>query len=114
MGTLIAIDMALTLAPTEGTVDIPKILATLRRQRMKMVQTAVSLLLHACLSSDGHLACVQDQYIFIHDAVLESLSCGDTQIPAGDLVRAIQRLSEKDAHTGKTGYETQFQVDQAW
>ena len=42
-GTLIAIDMALTLAPTEGTVDIPKILTILRQQRMKMVQTAVSL-----------------------------------------------------------------------
>lgn len=42
-GTIIAIDMALTLAPTEGTVDIPSILNKLRSQRMKMVQTVVSL-----------------------------------------------------------------------
>ena len=41
-GTLISIDMALTLAPIEGTVDIPRMLTMLRRQRMKMVQTAVS------------------------------------------------------------------------
>lgn len=48
--------------------------------------------------------------MFIHDAVLESLSCGDTQILAGDLVVAIQRLREKDEHTQRTGFETQFQV----
>ena len=53
---------------------------------------------------------LQDQYIFIHDAVLESLSCGDTQIQAGDLVKAIQKLREKDEVTQRTGYETQFQV----
>ena len=41
-GTLISIDMALTLAPIKGTVDIPRMLTMLRRQRMKMVQTAVS------------------------------------------------------------------------
>ena len=41
-GTLMAIDMALTLAPTDGTVDIPSIITRLRSQRMKMVQTAVS------------------------------------------------------------------------
>ena len=40
-GTLIAIDMALTLAPTQGTVDIPQLLTNLRKQRMKMVQTVV-------------------------------------------------------------------------
>jgi hypothetical protein len=53
---------------------------------------------------------LQDQYVFIHDAVLESLSCGDTQIQAGDLVMAIRRLREKDKTTQKTGFETQFQV----
>ena len=34
----------------------------------------------------------QDQYVFIHDAVLESLTCGDTQIPASGLSSAIKKL----------------------
>ena len=38
----------------------------------------------------------QDQYVFIHDAVLESLTCGDTQIPASGLSGAIEKLKEKD------------------
>ena len=61
-------------------------------------------------ASTLYLMSLQDQYIFIHDAVLESLSCGDTQIQAGDLVKAIQKLREKDEVTQRTGYETQFQV----
>ena len=48
--------------------------------------------------------------MFIHDAVLESLTCGDTQIPASGLSGAIEKLKEKDRETGKTGFETQFHV----
>ena len=40
-GTLIAIDTALSQASKEKQVDIPKIIVNMRRQRMKMVQTAV-------------------------------------------------------------------------
>ena len=43
-GTLIAIDRALAQAAKERQVDIPKIIVDMRKQRMKMVQTAVSLL----------------------------------------------------------------------
>ena len=42
-GTLIAIDTALAQASKERQVDIPKIIVDMRKQRMKMVQTAVSL-----------------------------------------------------------------------
>ena len=52
----------------------------------------------------------QDQYVFIHDAVLESLICGDTQIPASGLSSAIEKLKEKDRESGRTGFETQFHV----
>ena len=38
----------------------------------------------------------QDQYVFIHDAVLESLTCGDTQILASRLSGAIKKLKQKD------------------
>ena len=52
----------------------------------------------------------QDQYVFIHDAVLESLTCGDTQIPASGLAGAVKKLKQKDRVTGRTGFETQFHV----
>ena len=42
-GTLIAIDIALAQAYKERQVDIPKIIVDMRKQRMKMVQTAVSM-----------------------------------------------------------------------
>ncbi len=48
--------------------------------------------------------------MFIHDAVLESLSCKDTQIPSGNLRIAIHKLKEVDSETGRTGYETQYRV----
>ena len=48
--------------------------------------------------------------MFIHDAVLESLTCGDTQIPALGFSSAIEKLKEKDRLTGRTGFETQFHV----
>ena len=53
---------------------------------------------------------IQEQYVFIHDAVLESLTCGDTQIPASGLVGAIEKLKQRDSETGRTGFETQFHV----
>ena len=37
---------------------------------------------------------VQDQYIFIHDAILESVTCGDTQIEASNLRVAMRKLNE--------------------
>ena len=53
----------------------------------------------------------QNQYIFIHDAVLEALMCGDTQIPITDLCQAIERLKQKDEQNeGKTGLDLQFEV----
>ena len=53
---------------------------------------------------------MQDQYGFIYDAVLESLICGETQIPAQNLPKAMQQLAATDDKHGKSGYEIQFGV----
>ena len=37
--------------------------------------------------------------IFIHDTVLESLMCGDTQISSSELRKTIERLSVRDEQT---------------
>ena len=48
--------------------------------------------------------------MFIYDAVLESLTCEDTQISASGLSGDIEKLKKMDSETGKTGFETQFHV----
>ena len=51
----------------------------------------------------------QDQYIFIHDAILEALTCGDTQVESGDMRKRLGQLQKRD-QSGKTGLEFQFSV----
>ena len=45
--------------------------------------------------------------------MLETLICGDSQISASDLHRALDQLDKKDKkYSGMTGLEKQFQVSQ--
>jgi len=52
----------------------------------------------------------EDQYIFIHEAVLEAVLCGNTEIPARNLYTHIQRLTERSAVDGVAGMEREFRV----
>ncbi|CAI8054880.1 Receptor-type tyrosine-protein phosphatase delta [Geodia barretti] len=89
-GTFIAIDHVLEQRETEGVVDIPGVILKLRQQRTNMVQTL-------------------DQHIFIHDAILESVTCGDTEIEAGDLRKRLAQLKTKD-ESGRSGLDLQFAI----
>ena len=51
----------------------------------------------------------QDQYIFIHDAILESVTCGDTQIESGNLRARLNKLQRRD-QSGQSGLDLQFVV----
>ena len=53
---------------------------------------------------------LQEQFIFIHDVILESIICGDTEISAGKMGPAITKLRKRDRTTGKTQFEAQFEV----
>ena len=46
---------------------------------------------------------LQDQYILIHDAILESVTCGDTQITSNNVRYAMKKL-------GDAGFSYQFSV----
>ena len=48
--------------------------------------------------------------MFIHDAILESITCGNTQVSAADLQRTVTKLKQRDPCTKLTGYEQQFKV----
>ena len=53
---------------------------------------------------------LQEQFIFIHDVILESIVCGVTEISAGKMRLAIAKLRKRDRTTGKTQFEAQFEV----
>ena len=52
----------------------------------------------------------QEQYIFIHDAILEFLTCGDTQISSNNFRMAMRNLCQVDPTHQCTGYQHQFNV----
>jgi len=54
---------------------------------------------------------LQEQFIFSYDAVLESVTCGDTQIVAGNLRQALAKL-QMGPKFGPNGLASQFQVKQ--
>ncbi|XP_060802396.1 tyrosine-protein phosphatase Lar isoform X2 [Amyelois transitella] len=88
-GCFIVIDSMLERARHERTVDIYGHVTCLRAQRNYMVQT-------------------EDQYIFIHDALLEAVVCGDTEVPARNLHAHIQKLMRVDSIENITGMELEF------
>ena len=48
--------------------------------------------------------------MFLHDAILESVTCGDTQVTAADLRMMIKKYDKVDRATGLTGFQSQFSV----
>ena len=73
----------------EKTVDIYGHVTCLRAQRNYMVQT-------------------EDQYIFIHDALLEAVTSGSTEIPARSLYAHIEKLTQPESGETVTGIELEF------
>jgi len=72
-GTFIVIDSMLERLKHVDTVDIYGHVTCLRAQRNYMVQT-------------------EDQYVFIHDAVLEAITSGNTEILARNLSSHVRQL----------------------
>lgn len=88
-GVYIVIDAMLERIKHVRSVDIYGHVTCLRAQRNYMVQT-------------------EDQYIFIHDAVLEAIQLGNTEIPARNLYLQIQKLTERIPGESFTGMELEF------
>ena len=53
---------------------------------------------------------VQEQYVFLHQAVMEALVCGNTEIIPQDLRIVMNKLSMVHKPPKKTGYEREFKV----
>uniref|UniRef100_A0A4W4FJP6 protein-tyrosine-phosphatase n=1 Tax=Electrophorus electricus TaxID=8005 RepID=A0A4W4FJP6_ELEEL len=88
-GCFIVIDAMLERIKHEKTVDVYGHVTLMRAQRNYMVQT-------------------EDQYGFIHDALLEAVACGNTEVAARSLFSYIQRLAQVEAGEHVTGMELEF------
>ncbi|XP_026070647.1 receptor-type tyrosine-protein phosphatase delta-like isoform X46 [Carassius auratus] len=88
-GCFIVIDAMLERIKHEKTVDIYGHVTLMRAQRNYMVQT-------------------EDQYVFIHDALQEAVTCGTTEVPARNLYAYIQKLTQIESGENVTGMELEF------
>ena len=88
-GAFIVIDSMLERIKNEQTVDVYGHVTCLRSQRNYMVQT-------------------EDQYIFIHDALLEAVVSGVTEIAARNLHHHIQQLMQTEPGESITAMEVEF------
>ncbi|XP_073704980.1 receptor-type tyrosine-protein phosphatase F isoform X6 [Garra rufa] len=88
-GCFIVIDAMLERMKHEKTVDIYGHVTCMRAQRNYMVQT-------------------EDQYIFIHEALLEAATCGNTEVPARNLYAHIQKLTQPPPGETVTAMELEF------
>ena len=109
-GTFICIDNVLDQIKKEEVVDIAGAINKMRHQRMKMVQTLVSDVGTECTQSAINCWFIQEQYVFIHDAILESVTCGDTEISSANLRLVLQKMSKVNPKDNATSFQTQFKV----
>lgn len=52
----------------------------------------------------------QEQYVFLHQAVMEALVGGNTEIESHDLRVELNKLAMVHKSSKKTGYEREFKV----
>lgn len=53
---------------------------------------------------------LQAQYSFIHDALEELVTCGDTSINVQNMRVKVSRMKKENPQTGMTGFQEQFKV----
>nr|XP_025731328.1 receptor-type tyrosine-protein phosphatase T-like [Callorhinus ursinus] len=90
-GCFIAIDTMLDMAENEGVVDIFNCVRELRAQRVNLVQT-------------------EEQYVFVHDAILEACLCGNTAIPVCEFRSLYYNISRLDPQTNSSQIKDEFQT----
>lgn len=56
------------------------------------------------------ILCTQEQYIFIHDAILEACLCGETAIPVCEFKAAYFDMIRIDSQTNSSHLKDEFQV----
>ncbi|XP_032875744.1 receptor-type tyrosine-protein phosphatase mu isoform X5 [Amblyraja radiata] len=90
-GCFMVIDIMLDMAEREGVVDIYNCVRELRSRRVNMVQT-------------------EEQYVFIHETILEACLCGDTAIPASQLRSAYYEMNKLEPQTNSSQIKEEYRT----
>ncbi|XP_054764154.2 receptor-type tyrosine-protein phosphatase alpha-like [Lytechinus pictus] len=90
-GVLIAMDSVVDQANKTGKVNVHGFVQAMRDCRQNMVQT-------------------DEQYVFLHEAVLESLVCEDTRIPVEEFDIRLQKLTQQPSERGDTLLAKEFKT----
>lgn len=59
---------------------------------------------------DFLLLVLQEQYVFVHDAILEACLCGNTAIPVCEFRAVYYNISRLDPQTNSSQIKDEFQV----
>ncbi|XP_031649308.1 receptor-type tyrosine-protein phosphatase U isoform X2 [Oncorhynchus kisutch] len=90
-GCYIVLDVMLDMAECEGVVDIYNCVKTLCSRRINMIQT-------------------EEQYVFIHDAILEACLCGETAIPVLEFALTYKEMLRVDSQSNTSQLREEFQT----
>uniref|UniRef100_A0A665UR60 protein-tyrosine-phosphatase n=1 Tax=Echeneis naucrates TaxID=173247 RepID=A0A665UR60_ECHNA len=90
-GCYIVLDVMLDMAECEGVVDIYNCVKTLCSRRINMIQT-------------------EEQYIFIHDAILEACLCGETAILVNEFAVTYKEMLRIDSQSNSSQLREEFQT----
>ncbi|XP_014024874.1 receptor-type tyrosine-protein phosphatase U isoform X4 [Salmo salar] len=90
-GCYIVLDVMLDMAECEGVVDIYNCVKTLCSRRINMIQT-------------------EEQYIFIHDAILEACLCGETAILVNEFALTYKDMLRVDSQSNSSQLREEFQT----
>ncbi|XP_066573807.1 receptor-type tyrosine-protein phosphatase U isoform X2 [Amia ocellicauda] len=90
-GCYIVLDVMLDMAECEGVVDIYNCVKTLCSRRINMIQT-------------------EEQYVFIHDAILEACLCGETAIPVSEFSLTYKEMLRVDSQSNSSQLREEFQT----
>jgi protein tyrosine phosphatase len=88
-GTVICIDYCLAQLRADHVADVRGFVSRMREHRNYMVQTEV-------------------QYAFIHYAILEAITYGDTSYSLAEFSHSHQQLQQRSSETGRTLLEEEF------